>query len=728
MHIRLQFALTLKGEKPDKLINNIFTKLEILQALSPLTAEDFLLPRTCGWTEGVWEVKTCTTRLTTDHDATTFREYLNKTTSAEELSDDQIDTALRLVCCKEHFEVSRKVISKIVLVCKQSTNPGPTFVPGSSIFDTAPFIFESETKEVKNRIFELAEPSPVFDSNLQKQHASLGHVSHTRELQIRPGRDPKHVDTSIGSAVEGQRSSAGSVLRGAVPVTPDVKKSKCAALIHESGTPGSPSRIALSPPSESRPLSSYAEKAWLTMEGDRSYDRPVKANVNAVIRRLLGWRGYTDRKTSGKPGWVYIVRDPELGLVKIGYTQGPIHTRLRTIANRCKATFEDWVLVHDLHRVPVDAFKLLEKLVHADLAPHRYYFRCACKQKEKDGKIVYTKHQEWFNVTDKIAVDTLQLWRDFLLEEPFDFEEQKPVLQKEWHLRLDSCKVPLDVETHDEHEMRLQRWERMFADVSSEPEGLDVKNESMQDSDPELSAEIDEHSDYSENDTESDASDAESDTADVAVKSESELEDNKTDSSKASSVHKPGSAQIQRPYKTDNAAPLVAMMPTKLDHDRNGSISEYEDDRSTMEMNLGHGNGQAKAALEDDEWEDASSQDHGHPQHNEVDSGTESLPRETSPLEHLSPAPTVNTPAAAIDNNDVGFDIGPLKQRLVALLVKKRPALPERTIIEDLISLRWPLACLMAFALHGPYVPATLSVFMWTVFLPFFIAELRGWY
>ncbi|KAK6400069.1 hypothetical protein LTR81_024641 [Elasticomyces elasticus] len=723
MHIRFQFALTLKGEKPDKLINNIFTKLEILQALSPLTAEDFLLPRTCGWTEGVWEVKTCTTRLTADHDATTFREYLNKTTSAEELSDDQIDTALRLVCCEEHFEVSRKVISKIVLLCKQSTNPGPTFVPGNSIFDTAPFIFESETKEVKNCIFELAEPSPVFDSNLQKQHASLGHVSHTRELQIRPGRDPKHVDTSIGSAEEKQRSSAGSVLRGAVPVTPDVKKSKRAALIHESGTPESPSRIALSPPSASRPLSSYAEKAWLTMEGDRSYDRPVRANVNAVIRRLLGWRGYTDRKTSGKPGWVYIVRDPELGLVKIGYTQGPIHTRLRTIANRCKATFEDWVLVHDPKRVPVDAFKLLEKLVHADLAPHRYYFRCACKQKEKDGKIVYTKHQEWFNVTDKIAVDTLQLWRDFLLEEPFDFpEDRKPDLQEMWRRRLDDCKVPLHDESHDHHEKRLERWERLFPHVPSEPGGLDVKSESMQDSDPESSAEIDEQSvDYSQYDAESDTSLADSDTTDVTIKSESDLEDDNADSSRVNSVDEPGSVQIQRPCKTDNAAPLFTRMLTEPDHDGDGSVLQYKDDRSTTQIDIGHGNSRTKAALEDNAWEDTSSQDNAH-------AGTNLLPGEMSPLEQLSPAPAVNTPAAAIDHDDVGFDFGPLKQRLVALLVKKRPALPERTIVEDLVSLRWPLACLMAFALHGPYVPAALSVFMWTVFLPFFIAELRGWY
>ncbi|KAK5717975.1 hypothetical protein LTR15_008818 [Elasticomyces elasticus] len=719
MHIRFQFALTLKGEKPDKLINNIFTKLEILQALSPLTAEDFLLPRTCGWTEGVWEVKTCTTRLTADHDATTFREYLNKTTSAEELSDDQIDTALRLVCCKKHFEVSRKVISKIALSSAFNFQSSST-LPTTHATKTAPFIFESATKEEKDRIFELAEPSTVFDNDEQEQHASLGHASQTRELQIRPGGVHEHVDKRTGSAAV-VKGSAGSLVQGDVPVTPT--KSEYAASLQEISTPGSPLQVALFP---SIPLSPFAEKALRTMKRDQSYDRSVQANVNAVIECLLSWNGYTNGRKPEKPGWVYIVRDPELGLAKIGYTVKPIHTRLRTIASRCKAIYKDWVVVGG---VAVHAFRLLETLVHADLAPHRHYFKCDCKQKKKFSDD-YTRHQEWFKVTDDDAVATLQLWRDFLLEPPFDFfGDQKPVLKKEWRRRLDECKVPLPGESHDNHEKRLERWERLFPDVSSELEGLDVKSESVQGSDFNGSAEVGENDvDYSGDDVKSDASHTNSGVSEIAVKSELYPEDDKIDASEAGSEDEPGSVQTQRPFKSKNAAPLVAAMLTRLDHGRDSATSEYKDDKSAMQTNFGRGNTQAKPALEDDEREEASSQSDGRPQHNEVDSGTILLPGETSPLEQLSPVPAVNTPAAAVDHNDVGFDIGPLKQRLVALLVKKRPALPERTIIEDLVLLRWPLACLMAFALHGPYVPATLSVFMWTVFLPFFIAELRGWY
>jgi hypothetical protein len=53
--------------------------------------------------------------------------------------------------------------------------------------------------------------------------------------------------------------------------------------------------------------------------------------------------------------------------------------------------------------------------------------------------------------------------------------------------------------------------------------------------------------------------------------------------------------------------------------------------------------------------------------------------------------------------------------------------LPARAISADIWQFRWPLACSIAFALHSPHIPAGLSFLMWSVFLPFFVAELRGW-
>jgi hypothetical protein len=61
------------------------------------------------------------------------------------------------------------------------------------------------------------------------------------------------------------------------------------------------------------------------------------------------------------------------------------------------------------------------------------------------------------------------------------------------------------------------------------------------------------------------------------------------------------------------------------------------------------------------------------------------------------------------------------------LLAKEVQPLPARAISDDLRQLRWPLACSVAFALQSPHIPAGLSLLMWSVFLPFFVAELRGW-
>lgn len=61
------------------------------------------------------------------------------------------------------------------------------------------------------------------------------------------------------------------------------------------------------------------------------------------------------------------------------------------------------------------------------------------------------------------------------------------------------------------------------------------------------------------------------------------------------------------------------------------------------------------------------------------------------------------------------------------LLARETRPLPASTISADLWQLRWPLACLVIFALYSPHIPPALSLFTWSVFLLYFVAELRGW-
>jgi hypothetical protein len=95
------------------------------------------------------------------------------------------------------------------------------------------------------------------------------------------------------------------------------------------------------------------------------------------------------------------------------------------------------------------------------------------------------------------------------------------------------------------------------------------------------------------------------------------------------------------------------------------------------------------------------------------------------------PSDIVFSSLQKIPNNATASSASPVVQSMNELakylLAKKVRPLPAGAISADIWQFRWPLACSLAFALHSPYVPAGLSFFMWSVFLPFFVAELRGW-
>jgi len=82
-------------------------------------------------------------------------------------------------------------------------------------------------------------------------------------------------------------------------------------------------------------------------------------------------------------------------------------------------------------------------------------------------------------------------------------------------------------------------------------------------------------------------------------------------------------------------------------------------------------------------------------------------------------------------NNATASSASPVVQSMSELakylLAKEVRPLPAGAISADIWQFRWPLACSIAFALHSPHIPAGLSFLMWSIFLPFFVAELRGW-
>jgi hypothetical protein len=140
------------------------------------------------------------------------------------------------------------------------------------------------------------------------------------------------------------------------------------------------------------------------------------------------------------PGFIYIFWDEEnFGMVKIGYTND-LTRRLKQWNTKCKrqnsyhSSTESRVNMPHAHRV--------EQLIHTELKKDRFRRKC-------DG--CGTMHDEWFQATEAHVVKVLKKWREWILQEPYEKDEESG----KWTLRpdmLDSLKhmcepLPYDMAT-----------------------------------------------------------------------------------------------------------------------------------------------------------------------------------------------------------------------------------------------------------------------------------------
>ena len=417
----------------------------------------------------------------------------------------------------------------------------------------------------------------------------------------------------------------------------------------ETATPADHDRSSLSPddgrrpsryeksPSQSRspstpPTTDRAKLAYGTMKRDASYDRPPKVNEQSVADLLRKPLRYTK---DGKLGWLYAIRDPDLELVKIGLTTAiRPETRLRGLCSSCKLS-NDAYLIKDPDRVAVLAYQRLEDLIHADLAPHRWYYDCACGLKR--GKGLYpTEHHEWYELSDEIAVQTIRVWRDFILQKPYGILQTGKLhhLQVKWAERIQNRAKVTSEETHEDHETRLRRWRTIFQDYSEDAADSSSRK-GQREEPPEMPEE-------------------------VGIKKEEQ-----------------------------------SIQPLE-------SIPAFEGDMPSVDLP------QASPPKPDiqingEHW--------------------------SVPTTRRSSTGTFTRELEAGMLNSVGGQYG-LTEVLSTLKIglrKERKGLRYRTIHSDLIQFRWPLACTIALVLHAPYAPPMLSMLLWIVFLPLFMAEMREW-
>ena len=110
---------------------------------------------------------------------------------------------------------------------------------------------------------------------------------------------------------------------------------------------------------------------------------------------------------------MYILRDHDCRLVKIAYIVKRIAARVSKLSLEGDTPREMW-LVNDCSPF-VRQYRLLEELVHLDLAPHRVTQECGCgaRRGRGNGNNV-TRYREWHKVATEVANATIRLRLRFL--------------------------------------------------------------------------------------------------------------------------------------------------------------------------------------------------------------------------------------------------------------------------------------------------------------------------
>ena len=579
--------------------------------------------------------------------------------------------------------------------------PGRFIRFGSGERDSSPFAFPSRDMELPTISFD----HQWGDSGVEVEHCVskcrlLGIFHRDGEVLQQPfnenGENNKAQDVKPEPTADNSSHVKEEVKASFRPATPEVEKksrddggdykTSCAGthrlsispeLIPRSNFRKSPSRER-SPPKHDLPNLAVA---FATMKGDASFDYPVQDNEQSVITLLQKPFRYTDKKSFGVLGRVYAIRDPGLDLVKIGFTKNEIRGRYVQIRNKCELSKTVHV-VEDAKNIPVLAYKRLEELIHADLAPHRWYFHCECGL-ERGKKL--TEHHEWYQVTDDVAIRTIRIWTDFIRQNPYGplKEGQANELQPEWVNRAKSRGPVLKNETHFHHNTRLRRWSKLFTPKEQEEPATAGPQSTLLDNgaNPERKQGTDKRSTLPSFDQPVPSIETPQDS--------SRLSKPTTDSNAAflkSRSCPPKSAWLQdsdsewrTPTEARASAPVIRVAAAQGEENRGRQRHSSEDKHMS----------QNKAATS-------------------VDGGQ----RSNSTLDKIM---------------FTGTEFTQLLKHIDQNLRKEKGGLPSRSIYNDLIAFRWPLACMMIFGWFTPYVPPSLSLMAWCVLLPVFVAELREW-
>lgn len=204
-------------------------------------------------------------------------------------------------------------------------------------------------------------------------------------------------------------------------------------------------------PFDANPEDQFFAAASANMVNEPFPPRVIDMKIREMIRRPVT-----------KGGHVYILKAPEYfqkhlpqekPLFKIGMTTD-ITQRIASIKRSCGIS--DLARVFDSGDVSLPLHWKVEELVHTELQNFRRPFACP-KCKGNGSQAIM--HTEWFAVTEEVALRTVQRWRNFILEEPYD---ENGDIKSFWGNKVYPLKMERATleENWDDSEMRDGRWSR----------------------------------------------------------------------------------------------------------------------------------------------------------------------------------------------------------------------------------------------------------------------------
>jgi hypothetical protein len=164
-----------------------------------------------------------------------------------------------------------------------------------------------------------------------------------------------------------------------------------------------------------------------------------------LLPRIVQKRWYPKHPVSThdmSEGFIYIFRSKSKrysGYFKIGRTERQPGTRCKEWENLCG--FE-CIHIHDPEDKIFRHYKIVEQLIQAELWNERRKFKCAncgvChKFDDREQKVI--EHGEWYEITEKHALEVVQKWRRWIVErQPY---MQHGVLRDFWKWKYEQANV-----------------------------------------------------------------------------------------------------------------------------------------------------------------------------------------------------------------------------------------------------------------------------------------------